>query len=379
MNVKTNGSALLITLLFLSVIGILAQKLVQSSLLTSHMLKEQINSTEARILALNGLTLACSQLSTQKTPNKKLSPEDVKKKQLGSLLLNLNRWQTFKLTSNLDGMNGTIKICISCEEGKLPTSDLMDLKTKALNKTYIPLLKTFQGITSKKNPGILQKITTLLQKRTIPLEDPTQLNTAFPQSLFFDPAQPATNKRINLPPPTLPWLDLFSSWNVTGKINPLFFSSSMCQVLKLKNPFSKAIDDKAEKELYPRIAETVSKEWSSDWKKNWALLAPLYGAELQISPEITAILSEEVEPTVFSVISCGVVRGVEQRLYAIMHKKKPAQPAEKQPEAAPKTAKTNVKNAGTTCISPENECGIVRMYWVDKFNNIDNKTVGLSA
>lgn len=380
MHSKTAGSALLMTLLFLGIIGVLAQKLVQSALLTSRMLNEQIHATEAKILAINGLTLACAQLDPQKAPGKKQSAEEFKKQKLTKLLLTLNRWQTFKLTNELDGVEGTLKICICCEEGKIPVNDLVDLKTKTPNKAYFPVLKTFQEIAAKKNTSLIPKLSAYIQKRTVPLEDPTQLNTIFPQKLFYDPTRPRVDKKMSPPPPTLPWLDVFSCWNVTGKLNPLFFSSSLCTVLKLKNPFGKPIDDKDTKDIYPRIAESISKEWGSDWKKNWSILAPLYGAEPQMPAEITSLLSEAVEPSTFSVLSCGIVRGVEQRLYAIVHKKKTSQSTENQQESAsgPTPPQSRLK-AGHTCLSPENLCGIVRMYWVDTFNYIDNQTVGLSA
>ena len=377
---KSSGSALLATLLFLGVICVLAQKLVQSSLLTSRMLSEQISATEAKILALNGLTLAFTQLSVENQSNKKQPPEDIKKNFLLRILPTLNRWQTFKLSNELDGMNGTIKICISCEEGKFPIHDLIDSKSKTLNKAYLPLLKNFEELTSKKNSGILTRITQFLQKQTTPLEDPTQLNSAFQQSLFFDPTRPlVTNKKQLPPPPQLPWLDLFSCWNPTNKINPLFLSNSACLVLKLKNPFNKPIDDKDEKDIYPRIAETISKGWGTDWKKNWSTLSPLYGVEPQMPAEMTPLLSEAVEPSVFSVLSCGTVRGIEQRLYAIVHKKKLPESTEKKSTNPPGEAKQQADTGIQTCISPENTCGIVRMYWIDKFNNYDNQTVGLNT
>ena len=370
---KSNGSALLITLLFLGVICALAQKLVTSSLLTTRMLSQEISSTEAKILALNGLTLACAQLQNAHKGNKKQSPDDPKKNFLMNILPTLNRWQSFKLSSELDGMNGTIKICIGCEEGKLPVNDLIDLENKTINKPYAPLLKNFQEIVAKKNTSLISKITNFFLKQTTPLEDPTQLNKAFAQDLFPDPTQPLVTKKTAPAPPQLPWLDLFSCWNQTGKINPLFLSKSTCLALKLKNPFNKPIDDKAEKDIYPRIAETVSKEWGTDWKKNWSILAPLYGADQQMSPEITSLLSEAVEPSVFCVLSCGVVRGIEQRLYAIGNLKKSLNEQKNKDNDSSKENKKSVGPASSTCISPENSLGILRMYWIDKFNNNDTQ------
>ena len=42
----------------------------------------------------------------------------------------LNRWQTFELTEEIDGLDGEIKLCITCEDGKLDLNQWYDFNKK---------------------------------------------------------------------------------------------------------------------------------------------------------------------------------------------------------------------------------------------------------
>ena len=358
-----SGSALLIILCFLGIIGALTQQLVKTSFLTIRLLDQEIKRTKAQLLAQNGLTLAIAQLTQQLETKKNAVDSNPKVEALEKTLAILNRWQLFPLTKELDGTQGTIKVYISCEDGKIPLQNLIDPATKKMVKPFQELLKNMYPSGDKKPKDRTPALAAFLQKKDTLLEDPTQILPFFELPLVINQPNPKA-KTHSAPQTTL--LDVFSAWNTTGKINPLFFSRSCSTLLKLKASTPATRDDKDQKELYHRIAETVSKEWGSDWEKNWSALTPLYGAKPQMSAETTSLFSEAVEPTVFSVVSCGIVQGVEQRLYAIIqkHKKAPAQ------ESQQKTA-TNKQQEGSTFVRSEAVCGIMRMYWIDQFNTYE--------
>lgn len=357
-----SGSALLIILCFLGIIGALTQQLVKSSYLTIRLLSDEIKRTKAQILAQNGLTLAMAQLTQQLETKKNLADSNPKVEALEKVLSILNHWQSFSLSKDLDGMQGTIKIYVSCEDGKIPLQNIIDPSTKKILKPFQELFKNLYPGTDKKPKDTTPALAALLSKKEVPLEDVTQVLPFFDLSLAATPVNPKSKNTVQQPA----LLDLFSLWNTTGKINPLFFSRSLCTTLKLKAPGSATKDDKDQKELYHRIAEAVSKEWGSDWDKNWSVLTPIYGVKPQMPAETTSLFSEAVEPAVFSVVSCGIVQGVEQRLYAIIHKRKKTP----QQEAPQKPAENN-QPEGSTFAKPDAVCGIMRMYWVDQFNTYE--------
>ncbi len=360
------GSALLIVLCFLGVIAALSQQLVRSSFLAIRLLDQEIKRVQAQILAQNGLTLAMAQLTQNFEQKKNASDTNPKADALEKILRVLNHWQTFSLTKEHDGVQGSMRIYIACEDGKIPIQSLVDPATKKPQKPYFELFKNLHPEAEKKPKDHLPALAAFLQKKETVLEDPSQLRHFFDLPLFQEYALPkkALKKGPSAPPIAL--FDVFSFWNVTAKINPLFFSKSCATMLKLKTSFAATKDDKDQKEIYHRIAETITKEWTSDWDKNWAALTPLYGAKPQMPAEITALFSTEVEPTVFSVISCGIVQGVEQRLYAIINKRKTA-PQTAQPADQKQKNSEKQPQELSTYARPEAVCGIMRMYWIDQF------------
>jgi len=357
-----SGSALLIILCFLGIIGALTQQLVKTSFLTIRLLSDEIKRTKAQILAQNGLTLAMAQLTQQLETKKNLPDSNPKVEALEKVLSILNRWQSFPLTKDLDGMQGTIKIYVACEDGKIPLQNIIDPATKKVLKPIQELFKNLYPGTDKKPKDPTTALAAFLSKKDAPLEDVTQVLPFFDLPLAAERPNPKS-KTVSQQPALL---DLFSVWNTSGKINPLFFSRSLGTTLKLKAPGTATKDDKDQKELYHRIAEAVSKEWGSDWDKNWSVLTPLYGAKPQMPAETTSLFSEAVEPALFSVVSCGIIQGVEQRLYAVIHKRKKAP----QPEAQQKTSENN-QPEGSTFAKPDAVCGIMRMYWIDQFNTYE--------
>lgn len=358
MNHARAGSALLIILCFLGILGALTQQLVKTSFLTIRMLNQEIKRTKAQLLAQNGLTLAIAQLTQELEIKKNTTETNPKVENLQKILSNINRWQTFPLKKELDGIQGTIKIYIACEEGKIPLQNLIDPGTKKILKPYQELLKNIHQSNDKKPKDLTSGLTSFLQKKDVLVEDPSQAGPFFELPLIVNQVNPKA-RGAQKDHPAL--LDVFSLWNTTQKINPLFFSRSCSSLFKLKSSQTVTRDDKDQKELYHRIAETVSKEWGSDWEKNWSALTPLYGAKPQMSAETTALFSEAVEPSVFSVVSCGIVQGIEQRLYAIINKRKTA------PEK--NTGKKTLE--GSTFVRPEGVCGVMRMYWIDQFNTYE--------
>ena len=92
----------------------------------------RIARERAEILALGGVQVAIALLTHEQennqdkatheknlNPNKEKDPNYQDKKWLNRILPIINRWKTFNLKENIDGINGCLKVCISCEEAKL--------------------------------------------------------------------------------------------------------------------------------------------------------------------------------------------------------------------------------------------------------------------
>lgn len=63
----------------------------------------------------------------------------------------LHQWQTFKLKEGVEGIDATIRICLSCEEGKINLNNIYDFKEKKFNNGAEKFLQDIFGRIEKKN------------------------------------------------------------------------------------------------------------------------------------------------------------------------------------------------------------------------------------
>jgi len=368
---KKEGSALLIVICFMAIIGIMTHKLIKMTFLSSRQVQQQIRKSRARISALNGITLALTQLNKKEIATKDVKDEKPESDQvlfLQKMLPILNQWQTFHLTEKLDGINATIKMYISCEDGKIPLSALFDEKEKKINKDFLPLLKRIGSEKKSSGPDFSAKLINMLSRKT--LDDASQLYSCSDLPLFISPADEKTKQRKEGYHQQDALSDIFSTWNTEKKINPLFLSTGCKKIFNIKSPSNTAKDDKNEKGFYDQISKTIGTQWGSDWSKNSTHLTTLYKTDVTLPPETHSILSEVIEPKVFSVLSCGIVQGTEQRIYAVVHRNA-VEKAEQPPNAVPEKNKKETQESLQTCLSSDGKFGILRTYWVDEFNNYE--------
>ena len=134
-------------MLILSIITLLTQQLVRSVFIGYTFSSSQLLANQARTLALGGVQLAISQLdmnnkSDKKDEHKKEDPKESKLKNfLTRILPNINRWQSFELKDELDGIEGQIDFCISCENGKININKAFDFKKLEFKEDYKKLFK----------------------------------------------------------------------------------------------------------------------------------------------------------------------------------------------------------------------------------------------
>ncbi len=290
---------------------------------------------KAKMLARSGITLAISQLSLadsklikdlQKNDQKSLDDQKDsvwRKKQLCKVLLTVcNRWQTFECDMKNDGVEGTLQIAITAEDGKIPLSKLINYEKhdfeildqvkqtggKEILKDFFDRYKKYAN-----NKDLFSACQEWLKKTEYHLIDLTQLMNVesfkvLRNTLFFIPSSEKISNAF--------FTDCFTIEQSAGSLNPFLFSESVKHVYgfdKGKSFFSEAqIEEIIEKVSLDTI------KWNTVWNE---YCKDVYGKDFQSLPEgFSQILSTKFEPNVFSVVCYAKVGKVEQKLVAIIVK-----------------------------------------------------------
>lgn len=276
--------------------------------------QESINS---QMLALSGLEIGKALLAKAYTTAKKeegSAAQPVNKPKQSheaihhfyqTILPLLNTWQTYEFEQARDGFQGTIKVCISCEEGKLDLNALWnfdknqfacDAGPREIRSLYEQLFDRIG--TLSKTSNLMPALQDFFTRRGYIANDPTELfilkeYRAFSSSIFFSPdEQPQGNGKLFLN-------DLFTVWTGKASLDPFLLSDSWRTVLEFKkHPAQEKI-----KEIVPKISSQTAVKTSWD-----TLFSPLYEKNFNSLPKsIDSILQTKFGPKVFSVLSYGII------------------------------------------------------------------------
>lgn len=286
---------------------------------------------QAKFLALSGVQVAMGQLVQeikQQPADKQKAVVPHEKELLENILPSLNRWQEFSLKRARDGIDGTIKISVSCEAGKIDLNRIYDFNAKKFRgegqekgdwrKIMQLLLERIQTMM----PGtsnLFESLEGILRERRYKFNDASELLTRdafskFAGTMFYEPPLPGAKSER-----PLYLMDLFTVYG-GATLQPWVFSDSLLGVLGIKR--AAVGDSNGRKEMTKEWLSkfTPTTNWSSQWN---AILKPVYGVELQSLPNgIDSVLQERFDPSFFSVISYGTVAGITQRIYAIVERVK---------------------------------------------------------
>lgn len=324
---------------------------------------------QAKLLALSGIQVAISQLakpiiikqkpkSTTPTPpnvpNQPAEPsaqEQATNQYIERLVPSINRWQTFNLTENKDGVDGQIKISISSEDGKININEWYDFdkhefKSFSLSATPPPAPQTQPGQSTQQNaqqtkPGekkeevvklvlvsvfkdagqdLMSEFEKFLKERQYRLDDVTELLQvkgfeSYKHRLFYEP--PTKEGQKGERPMYLS--DIFTVWSGKMTLDPWLLSDSVAGMLGLKRV------ELGDTEKRKKLVSQAIKEFkpTADAKENWKkVFEPLYGKDFSSLPKgIEFILHMKFAPSLFSVLSYGKVGDVTQKLLAILESK----------------------------------------------------------
>lgn len=383
--IKRNGSVLIFSLIILSLITLLTQQLLHMVYVGSSFIQAMSDRERAEALVIGGINIALAQLTVveddqgdkKKQPtllqkeNKKEEKNPLEKKLLKRLLPHLNRWQTFNLKEQIDGIDGQVKICISCEQGKININEMFDFEKQTIKKEYNALLQGLEIKGTFKPGEMAKKILDYLTKRKRKLDDVSELYEipGFNQlSIFYSPPSEISQKKGKFQPnSTLTLQDIFTTWTDNASIDPLMMSDSVLAMLGLRRPL--AHDAQTLKEQYKKFIDAFDPAWASDWLSNWKKVEPFLGNNTKLLKNLKDIFSKEFGPKIYSVLSCGKVGNVEQRLLAVVMKEKKEKKKDNKEQQQEKTSpekdqeKKNEKKSKQKK-EPKEHFRIVRVYWL---------------
>ena len=350
-----SGFIMVLTLMFMALFVILITRIFEQGTAYCALAKTTIAREKARQIALGGVQLALSKLTkgeeaeTEEKDKKDVrsgasqpkakSEHEINKEFLARILPGLNRWRTFQLKEELDGIDGEVKICMMCEDGKININRLYDFKNKQfllaegddqepsaereLRRAIATGMERFEKATGAEY--FVKSLESFFESRERTLDDVTELLgdkkfAPIDKFVFYHPPDeiPEDGKqRMYL-------TDLFTTWSAGGKMNPWLLSDSMRAWIGLKRVGGKFTeDDKKNVEL---VVEGFAQENKAFALGKDKAFEALYGKCTKDMERFCSIaFNTKFEFKSFSVLSCGKVGSVVQKLFAIIEKSKPAQ------------------------------------------------------
>lgn len=309
--------------MILALVAITAERLLRSRLVALSFAQTVIQQEQARLMALSGLQYACALLEYDKDKKeeqdqkKEESPEQRYLKRIVPLL---NRWQYYTFSTVQEGgatagdFVGEFRICIVSENGKFNINEAFDFKKGEFKQEYEALLKQL-AVTGLPEGALFSRLTSYLRKRKGKLDDIAQLQEIEGLKglkLFYEPPVQAPEGEKNKSNEQLALADLFTIWTSGESVHPLLFSDSLCAVFSMQRP--RADDLKTMKEQF----STVITEWQSARQGDWKVLEPIYGELPEYFKKFERLFSKQFGTPVYSVVSCGRVGNIEQRVMAII-------------------------------------------------------------
>lgn len=276
---KQPGFILLLTFLVLSMTMAMATYLMMSAQSSKAIGSTVIAVERAQDIALSGVELVRRVLSNPGDP-------DGTKHEIESILRFINRWRNFDLHTETDGVEGTIAVYVACEEGKININSMFDLEKKQFvfdeKDDFTKDLWTRVGtVFRSKTAGVgvtdfKDFLVRHLKDRKEPLDDVSELFNEEPlvhTPPIFTPQAGAFDKSGVAAP--LGVIDLLTISEFMEKLQPVFLSRGMCDLLGFKNlPSDDDGREKVIRDLVGKVKLDAKISWAREWDK---ILAPIYG------------------------------------------------------------------------------------------------------
>ena len=318
------GFVIILMLLFLSATVVLVTRLVNKCFLYASFTKNTIDKISAENLAFSGVNIAIAQLldRREKEDQEEKKEDNLQENFVKGILPYINCWQEYSLDQEKDGVDGKLKIYLSCEDSKLNIDKIYDFK----NKKFIGqgqqqgdmrggCEKFFKQLEKSVGQDLFDVFEKFLKSRDYPINDVTELLIIKKfNKIFGDNVFPVSVEENEKKKPIF-LTDLFSIWS-EAKINPWFLSEGMCVLFGLDHIKEKRLDKRRQgmQEWFKNFK--IDAKWPAEWD---TLLMPLYKRKAEVLPSwFFDILSDNFKAATFSVLCCAQVGDVEKRLLAII-------------------------------------------------------------
>jgi len=335
-NTLSCGYIMVLSLVMMSLAIVMVTTVLTRSVTYVSRAKIAVEREQARQLALGGIQIAAASIAAMPEEDKssgkkapaKNNPDQMAKDQLIKWLPLLNSWQTFTFEETRDGIDGSVRVCVMSEDGKINLNELYDFakhrfvgddeKKEGENKKFMrEIFKRIEEQTQATN--LFESFENFMKERQYKLNDVTELMNidqfkVFKSLLFYEPAVEQKDQQQQKRPVFL--TDIFTVASGKKTIEPWMFSDSMSRLLGMRRV------DYGDQEQKKHAAEgwvknfTIKPEWKKDWNK---ILQPMYNKSIdQLPPTLLPLLSTSFMPTRFSVLSSATVGNVTQRLFAFV-------------------------------------------------------------
>ena len=335
MHKKQPGFILIFAFVFLALITLLTEQLLRGVFVGTSFIKAMHEREHAKLAVYSGLNLALAQLSehdytldSQATTPAGTAP--VKKTDgnqtevqlfLQNILPHLNRWQVFDLDEKKDSAAMHIKICISCEDGKININEVFDFDKQVMRPEASSLIKGLE-IRGKVAAGAiytkLEEFFIQRKKKVHDISEFYEISEFKELDIFYRPPEiPAKKTDKYEANKTVALQDIFTIWS-SGQLDAMMLSDGMCTLLGLRRPL--ANDAQLLKDKFKQLITTFDPAVYANQDELWKILEPIYLQKPRILADMQGLFSKQFGPAVYSVLSYGRVGSVEQRLLAIVKK-----------------------------------------------------------
>lgn len=355
---KEKGFVLIVVLVLMIFFAVVAQRFSRQLLMSRAYSKAITRKEQAKLLALSGIGIALSEMYKAENidSGKDAGEKEKLQKLYGFLLPKHHLWHEYALDSKTDGINGSIYFSISSEDGKIDINQIYDPEKKALSENFKPILDKFSISKNEEEKKLSEYLLEFFKKRkNKKIEDPTQLELGEWFKTFYCPPPLPNEKKDGFIDKKTAISDLFTIFGSKTGLNPILLSTSLRKVLGFSKPEYK--DETNKKDIFKKVCSKISENYSSNWQSNFKEIEPIYlskendlqensvditssqekkdevddleeKAEKQTKKsskglgEIENLLSKEIEPKFFSVLSCGKYKEVRQCILAIVEREK---------------------------------------------------------
>lgn len=304
-----------------------------------------ISQEKAKMLTLSGIQIGMSKLAGKPFDKKQEKPTapQVGQQQsqidkgtkyfLEEVLPYVNRAQTFNLKEQTDGIDGTITIIITSEEGKINPNNFYDFKKnefKGAKEKDGGLKKQLETLLAgvQKQSGISNMVAALdkfYKQEGQPIQEVTELLLipefqALKDQLYYEPSskKEAVGSGQSLQKIPVYLTDIFTMYNDQTHIDPWLLSNSIAVGLGLKSAVPGDVQQR--KELIKNLEKNFKPfaAWAQDWDKS---MNQWYGKPFASLPKgVEPLLSTTFAPHYFSVLSIGTYKKVSMRALAIIER-----------------------------------------------------------